>query len=378
MARAKTPLKAWLILGLAVLLLHLVLLQALPLHLASNSTPHPAATSFATRTVAAEPTATRTPSPAPMPQPSAKPRPRPTAKVAATAPDNPAAAPLKDAESESESESENAVPVPVPLPVAALDQEANVALDVRADSPNAPPSPQPGQQPTPASSPPAPSGDKALDFVASGVPKAIKLIYQVDANKFPYRLSGELLWAPAQDHYVATLSFGAFGQSRRQTSRGLLGPQGLLPERFSDKFRNEVAAHFNRAQGKVTFSANTPDAALLQGAQDRLSVLIQLAAIVTSAPERFTPATTLTIQTIGPRDASLWLFTVGNMETLVLPGGTVQGLKLSRNPRQLYDQQIDIWLAPTLGYLPARIRITEANGDAIDQKWRASEPATSP
>jgi hypothetical protein len=148
-----------------------------------------------------------------------------------------------------------------------------------------------------------------------------------------------------------------------------------MPERFSDKFRSELAAHFNRQQGKVTFSANTPDAPLLAGAQDRLSVLIQLAALVASAPERFTSATTLTIQTIGPRDADLWLFTVGGTDTLTLPGGSVEAIKLTRNPRHPYDQQVDIWLAPQLGYLPARIRITEVTGDYVDLKWLRSESA---
>ena len=251
----------------------------------------------------------------------------------------------------------------------------DAAPQQRTSTPAATSTPAPASAPSPS----APPREKSPDFVVSGVPQAIKLIYQVDANKFPYSLNGELLWAPdAENQYVASLRFGAFGQSRVQTSRGAIGPQGLLPERFSDKFRNEVAAHFNRAQGKVTFSANTPDAPLLQGAQDRLSVLIQLAAMVASAPGRFPPATTLTIQTVGPRDADLWLFTVGTMETLTLPGGTMSALKLSRNPRQPYDQQVDIWLAPALGYLPARIRITDANGDAIDQQWRASEQATNP
>jgi hypothetical protein len=69
---------------------------------------------------------------------------------------------------------------------------------------------------------------------------------------------------------------------------------------------------------------------------------------------------------------------MGTMETLELPGGTVQALKLTRNPRQPYDQQVDIWLAPTLGYLPARIRILESNGDFIDQQWQASEPVGPP
>ena len=69
------------------------------------------------------------------------------------------------------------------------------------------------------------------------------------------------------------------------------------------------------------------------------------------------------------------LFTVGEAETLALPGGKLALIKLTRNPRQAYDQQMDIWLAPTLGYLPARIRITEASGDFVDLKWLRSESA---
>jgi hypothetical protein len=210
------------------------------------------------------------------------------------------------------------------------------------------------------------------------VPASVKLIYEVQTNKFPYSLNGELVWVNVDRTYQASLMFGAFGQKRIQTSRGQIGESGLRPDRFSDKYRSEVAAHFNRQEGKVTFSANTPDAPLLAGAQDRLSVLIQLAALVASAPERFAPATTLTIQTVGPRDADLWLFTVGGTETLTLPGGTLEVVKLTRNPREAYDQQVDIWLAPKLGYLPARIRITEANGDYIDQKWLRSEPVPAP
>jgi hypothetical protein len=210
------------------------------------------------------------------------------------------------------------------------------------------------------------------------VPASVKLIYEVQTNKFPYSLNGELVWVCADGGYQASLMVGAFGQKRIQTSRGLIGIGGLMPERFSDKYRSEVAAHFNRQLGKVTFSSNTPDMPLLAGAQDRLSVLIQLAALVTSAPERFTSATTLTIQTVGPRDADLWLFTVGGAETLTVPGGTLDVVKLTRNPRQAYDQQVDIWLAPHLDYLPARIRITETNGDYIDQKWLRSEPVPAP
>jgi hypothetical protein len=210
------------------------------------------------------------------------------------------------------------------------------------------------------------------------VPASVKLIYEVQTNKFPYTLNGELVWISANGGYQASLVFGALGLKRSQSSRGQIGQGGLMPERFSDKFRTEVAAHFNRQQGKVTFSANTPDVPLLAGAQDRLSVLIQLAAMAASAPERFMPETTLTIQTIGPRDADVWLFTVGPTETLTLPGGKLEMVRLTRNPRQTYDQKMDLWLAPSLGYLPARLRITESNGDYVDLKWSRSEPALLP
>ena len=220
---------------------------------------------------------------------------------------------------------------------------------------------------------PRPLREYVAQADAERLPNSVRITYQVQSNKFPYSLNGELLWQHDDASYNARLVFNAFGQARVQTSRGQITPQGLAPIRFSDKYRSEVAAHFNREQGKVTFSANTPDVPLLAGAQDRLSILVQLAALVGSAPNRYPPATTITIQTIGPRAADTWLFTVGETETLNLPGGEQATLKLVRNPREEFDQKVELWLAPALGYLPARVRITEPNGDYVDQKWLSTQ-----
>ena len=38
-----------------------------------------------------------------------------------------------------------------------------------------------------------------------------------------------------------------------------------------------------------------------------------------------------------------------------------------RKPRREFDQKVEIWYAPSLGYLPVRNRITQQNGDFIDQ-----------
>ena len=53
---------------------------------------------------------------------------------------------------------------------------------------------------------------------------------------------------------------------------------------------------------------------------------------------------------------------------LDLPAGSISALKLQRLPRRDhdYDQKAELWLAPALGYLPVRIRITQGPDSYID------------
>ena len=156
-------------------------------------------------------------------------------------------------------------------------------------------------------------------------------------------------------------------------SVGLLSPTGLLPERFSDKRyrKSEVAAHFDRTQGKITFSANTPEAALLRGAQDRISVIWQIAGMLAADPKRYPPGTTFSLQTVSSTDAEPWLFTVNEPETLNLDTGSQIAQRLTRNPRREFDQKIELWYVPAMNYLPARFRFTETNGDYVDVVWQS-------
>ena len=400
-------LKTWLSLTVAVLLVHLVLLQRLPLNL---GTAQPETTSrFVTRTVviaSATPPEAVTPANEPdKPKPKAKPAP----KAAPIPVPPPVTVPPSVAAPEPPSATENASTltafgatatgiqadaIAAPITVAsaastpASAADALPAADVATTTPEPARTPEPEPAPTPTPTPtptpePVPQPDavtsiQAVTFNPKSLPGSARMVFRAESNKFPYRLPSEMLWQQNGQTYQARVSIGAFGIDRVQTSRGLIDRHGLAPERFSDKLRSEVAAHFNRAQGVVTFSANTPDLPLQPGAQDRVSVTLQLAALVASAPQRFTPGTTLSVQTIGPRGGEVWLFTFGSMETLELPGGLVQGLKLWRQPRHPYDQKLDIWLAPELSYLPARLRITEDNGDYVDQKWEATKALDSP
>lgn len=329
----------------AVLLVHLALLQASPMTLGLSLPEPPRA--FITRTIEV---ATPPPVPSVVTAAARPPRPKPPAPA-------PTEQPVPVAQNDSDSAPQPAVleeAAAAPRPEDAIQPESLAAADASAASTTAPSEP-------------------AIPVSTYTVPGSVSLKYQVESNKFPYSLNAKLQWQQDGEVYDARLEFSAFGQSRIQTSRGQVTPEGLAPIRFSDKYRSEVAAHFNREKSKVTFSANTPDVPLLAGAQDQLSILVQLAALIAADPGRYPASTTLSFQAVGPRDAETWVFTVGDTEKLVLPGGQLLALKLARTPRQEFGQKLELWLAPDLGYLPARLRITEPNGDTMDQKWLATE-----
>ncbi len=209
------------------------------------------------------------------------------------------------------------------------------------------------------------------------VPGSIRLNFDATGKRgrFDYKAMGTLTWLQDGSGYDMKLEMGDWIIGKRVlSSTGKIGADGLAPTRFSDKFRSERAAHFDRNQNRITFSANTPQATLAPGAQDQLSIFAQLASMVAGDPLGFPIGTKVEVQTAGPRDAELWVFVVEREEMLYLPGGQVPALKLVRKPGKQYDQTVELWLAPELAYLPARIRITFANGDHLDQQWRSSAP----
>lgn len=232
--------------------------------------------------------------------------------------------------------------------------------------------------PTPRKGGKKPVTDKAGSgpAVSPLLPPSRRLRYDVvgEARKFPYTAHAELLWQHDGSTYNARLEIAAmFLPPRVQTSQGQITSLGLAPQRFSDKFRTEVAAHFDRDKGKVIFSANTPDANLLPGAQDRLSVLLQLAGLLAGEPGRYPTGSSISLQTVGPRDTDEWRFVVGAEENLTLGDGNHPARKLSRAPQRDYDLHVDVWLALDMGYLPVQLRMTQSNGDFVQLQLKSAE-----
>ncbi|MES2610267.1 MAG: DUF3108 domain-containing protein [Pseudomonadota bacterium] len=381
------PRRALIALTALVLALHWLLLRGVPL--VWDSPAAPTGQVFSTRTIAAAPAPAPVPTPAPPPPaapPAAAPRPSPAKKPPRPAPASQAApAPIAVAEPPPTPEAATEVAIapaePPALPASAPPPEPAASAAVAAASVPAVPASVPADpNPTAAGIDIAPpgggTGQNASATPPVQVPAPIRLTFEVkgQAKKFDYTARAELLWQHDGSRYEARQEVSAFlVGSRTQRSTGLITAQGLQPERFGDRSRSEQAAHFDYAQGRVTFSANTPQAAIGPGAQDRLSMFIQLASMLAADPARYTPGTQITLTTVSARNADRWTYSIEAPETLNLPVGATPTLKLLRLPRRDYDQKAELWLAPGLGYLPARIKLTQSNGDFADLLLRGSE-----
>lgn len=260
-------------------------------------------------------------------------------------------------------------PVPVPAVVAAAPAMAAASAAAAVGAVSAASAAIAAEVPPigPSLSPPA----------AMALPPSGRLEYKMTgrAKGLTYYANAELVWNNAGNSYDASMTVSAlFLGSRSMTSSGRLGAEGLAPTRFSDKSRTEVAAHFEPDKGQISFSANTPSVPWVKGAQDRMSVFLQLGGMLAGNPAGFPAGASIVLYTVGPRDADTWTFVVQAGEKLDLPYGEVDTLKLARQPRREFDQTIELWYAPALGYLPVRSKITQHNGDFVDQQLSALTP----
>jgi hypothetical protein len=318
------------------------------------------------------------------PQPATAPQDSAAMADAATAPSAPASGLAEaastlaavSAASASATASQALIPPPVQAQAKALVQAQAAAQPV---APGALPTALAGTSASAASLPGAGTGSAdapALPVYDYRFPGSTRLKYDVSGlvKGFRYYVSGELLWLQDGKTYDARLEISHFLLgSRVQTSKGALTPQGLEPLRFGDKVRSEVAAHFQRGKGLVTFSANTPEAPLMPLAQDQLSIFVQLAAMWGANAGRFAPGLQLPFQAVGPRTSENWTFLVGAPERLKIDGREFPATRLIRERSGDFDTRVELWLAPALDYLPARIRLTQSNGDEVDMLWSRTE-----
>ena len=301
----------------------------------------PAARVIQSARVSAKPSAAKTSAPA------ASPLPAEAAPVLAAAPvlPEPAAPPLPAAQAEASPGQTDSQPQ-AQAPAAQTETPPAVAATQSAQSPS-----------------------------ALSIPSSVRLTYKMTglSRGLNYHANGELNWRREANRYESSMVVSAFLLgSRSMTSVGEVTADGLAPKRFGDKARSELAAHFDADKGKITFSANRPELPWQRGAQDRLSVFFQLAGLLAGQAGAVPTGTRIALYTVGPRDAETWTFIVDSMENLNLPVGDIKALRVTREPLREFDQKIETWFAPSMSYWPVRIKITQSNGDFVDQQLSGS------
>lgn len=308
------------------------------------------------------------PVPAPNPRPApSKPAPAPASTPAPAGPEfesNPS--PTQDLQAQAAPETE--APKTAEPPVAATEPAPEPPEANGADTARPLQVTPPGGAPLPPGTvlPVSLPNSATLEFNASGQVKG-----------FHYSAGAQLQWQHDGQYYQARQSISMFLMGERaQTSEGLITPGGLQPLNFSDQGRKTQSASFDVASGKARFSGGTADAAIADGVQDRLSVFLQLSALMAADPEKYPPGTLIELTTSSARAAARWQFRVGSTEALDLPFGSVMALRLDKLPgNSSTDQRGSVWLAPTMQYLPVRIKLTQGQDDFVDLQLKKYKPA---
>jgi len=182
---------------------------------------------------------------------------------------------------------------------------------------------------------------------------------------------GELRWQHDGSRYEMQLQGTVFGLLLlSQTSRGGFDAAGVAPERFVDRRRGRDprVADFERAHARIRYSEGEAPQPLRAGAQDRLSWMAQLAAVVEADPPRWRSGAQVEMAVSGARgDSDVWTFTVVGRESVELEGARApDALAFRREPRKPRDTGVEVWLDPARHHLPVRMRLSNGrDGEAL-------------
>lgn len=205
-----------------------------------------------------------------------------------------------------------------------------------------------------------------------------QLQYQIRARLSGIRLDGDAQvdWHAGDGRYRISVVTRApiAGRLLSAVSEGVIDEYGLAPQVSTEKrFRkSETRALFNRDTKSLTFSASSNSYPLRGGEQDRTSIVWQLVAHARAAPKKFTPGAEWRYFVAGQRDAEPWVFKVGKSERVMTGTGPMQAVRVTRLlPEDTKSQQLELWLAPSLEWYPARIRFAEGDGDFVEQTLSA-------
>ena len=279
-------------------------------------------------------------------EPKLEPKPEPVAPQSEAAA---AAAPAPTAESSASS--------------AAATAQAPQALPA-APGPAAPPSAPPSAI--------APAEASAFEW-----PPSTRLSYNLVGDyRGPVQGKARVEWLRSGNRYQVHLDVRVGADfapllSRRMSSDGVLTEAGLKPQRYDEETKvllREVRRQtifFEPERIVLPRGGVQPTVA---GVQDTASQFVQLSWMFTLQPQLLRTGQTVEVPLALARRVDRWVYDVVGEEVLDLPVGPIKAwyLKPRLQSKTNSDLSVETWFAPTLQYLPVRIRIRQDEASYID------------
>lgn len=195
------------------------------------------------------------------------------------------------------------------------------------------------------------------EVYATNIPRSFTLAFQMQRGGL--RGSSELGWKRTADGYEAHMKGKVAGFAVLDwTSSGGFDAAGIAPQRYVEHRigRSDRDAVFNKAEARISFSGKGDDIATVPGAQDRLSWMIQLPAILAADPAKTKVGSRIAMYVVGTRGrAETWTFESLGNETIRTPAGQVRAVKWTRKLQSADDAQAELWVDPARKFLPVRL-----------------------
>jgi hypothetical protein len=354
--------KRLLALSALVLLLHALALDWLALHLEDPAMLRPLPPPMFTRLLTPEAPF------APPPPPPPAPRVRPSRPAVTSIASEPVAAPKAAASA--------------PAPVAAAEEPSQAASSpaIAAAEPAQPPASSPAQSEVAASSPPATTETAAVPQVAASAAAPGNALegWPVD-TRLNYRLGGlfrngelhgtaRVQWQRQEGRYQTRVEIDlTLLASLVLTSQGEVTPQGLKPQAYEELRRSGPrGAKFGDATIALSNGRTVPKP---DGVQDTASQFVELSHRFSSGQDVLEVGRSVSLWMARPGAVDLWTYDIVGREMLKTPRlGEVEAFHLK--PRPIANPRgnitAEMWFAPSLQYLPVRIRVNMGEDNHVD------------
>ena len=281
-------------------------------------------------------------------------------------------------------------------PTAASAPAAAASSPARAEPAPAPPSQAMAAEPLPvaagpASAPAAEEASQALPaapLAAASAPPITAAVVTVDwprSTQLSYTLTGNyrgpvegratVQWLLEGGRYQVHLEVSvgpSFAPlvSRRMSSDGEIGPEGLSPRRYEEETRMALRDTRRLAvqlDGPLVRLANGSEVPRPAGVQDTASQFVQMTWLFTTQPDRLRSGQSVDLMLALPRRVEPWTYDVLGRETLNTPAGPIEAVHVRpRRPARTGDLTAEMWTAPSLQYLPVRIVIRQDADTWVD------------